>query len=276
MIDEIEEAGVGIMEVLEDQHDRGARRQALEERPPGCEELLRAARRGLDAEQGEQGRLDHPLLGRVRHVLGDRCLDLRPGDRLVVGLEQPGPPADDLAEGPEADPVAVGGGAAVVEPDLLDQAVEVLEELPGEPGLADPGRADHRHEAGPLLAARGVEQILEEAQLVLATDERRLERLGPVPPATLGDDRGRPPRLDRGLLALEDLLARLLEDDRPAGGPMGRLADEDGARGGDRLEPAGGVHQVAGNHALVRRADRDRGFAGEDAGPRLDRRIRGP
>ena len=60
-------------------------------------------------------------------------------------------------------------------PDGLDQAVEVLEELPGEAGLADAGRADDRDEPGAPLAARGVEQVLEQPQLVVAADERRLE-----------------------------------------------------------------------------------------------------
>ena len=40
-----------------------------------------------------------------------------------------------------------------------------------------------------------------------------------------------------------------------------------------RLERDGGVDEVAGDHALVRRADRDRGLAGQDAGPGLDRRA---
>jgi hypothetical protein len=42
-----------------------------------------------------------------------------------------------------------------VPPDLLDEAVDVLLELPREPGLADPGDADDRGEVRtPLLRAR--------------------------------------------------------------------------------------------------------------------------
>ena len=37
-----------------------------------------------------------------------------------------------------------------------------------------------------------------------------------------------------------------------------------------RLEAAGGVHQVAGDHALIDRAERDGRLAGQDAGARLD------
>ena len=131
-----------------------------------------------------------------------------------------------------------------------------------------------RHEPGPAVAARRVEQVLELAQLVVAADERRLERLGPVPAADLGHDPERPPGRHRARLALEDLLAGLLERDRLRGRPLGRLADEDRARLGHRLEPRGRVDEVAGDHALVRRPDRDRRFAGQDAGPGLDRRAR--
>jgi hypothetical protein len=49
VIDEVEQARVREVEVLEGQHDRGRGGQALEERPPGAEELV-GARAGLDAE----------------------------------------------------------------------------------------------------------------------------------------------------------------------------------------------------------------------------------
>ena len=142
VVDEVEQARVGEVEVLEDQdHGRG-RREALEERAPRSEELVGVDRSGIDPEEGEQGRLDPPALVRVGHVLGERRGDLRPGGRLVVGLEQAGTSADHLAEGPEADALAVRRGAAVVPPDGLDEPVDVLQELPGEARLADAGRAD--------------------------------------------------------------------------------------------------------------------------------------
>ena len=120
-----------------------------------------------------------------------------------------------------------------------------------------------------------VEQVLEQAQLVVAPDERRLERVRPAASAALGDDAHRAPRRDRRGLALEQLLAGFLEDDRLRRGALRRLADEHGAGRRDGLEPARGVHEVARDHALVRRADRDRGLAGQDAGPGLDRRAEG-
>ena len=50
-----------------------------------------------------------------------------------------------------------------------------------------------------LLAAGGVEEVLEQAQLLVTADEWRLERLAPVAPAALGDDAQRAPRRDRAL-----------------------------------------------------------------------------
>ena len=150
-----------------------------------------------------------------------------------------------------------------------------LSELPRKPRLADPGRADDRHDPQPLLALGGVEQVLEQSQLVLAADERRLERLRAIAPATLGHDTQGAPRGDRCLLALERLLAGRLERDRGARGAMRRLADEHGPGRGHALQPARGVDEVARDHALVRGADRHGRLAGQHAGARLDRRARG-
>ena len=184
------------MEVLEDHHDRAARGEPLEERPPRPEELLRPRVR-LEPEQRQQRRPDPRPLGLVGDVLLEHRGDRRPGRRLVVGLLEVGPAADHLAERPERDPLAVGRAAAVVPPDRLDQPVDVLEELPGQARLADPGRADDADQPRPALAGRGVVEVLELAELLVATDERRLERLGPADAAALGDDADRAPGGDR-------------------------------------------------------------------------------
>ena len=65
------------------------RREPLEEGPPRGEELVRPpAGARLDAEQGEQRRLDPAPLLLVRDVLGDGLGDPRAGRRLVVRLER--------------------------------------------------------------------------------------------------------------------------------------------------------------------------------------------
>ena len=60
-------------------------------------------------------------------------------------------------------------------PDLVDQAVDVLLELPGQPRLPDPGDPDHRDQVRLALLGAGVEELLDEPELAVAADERRLE-----------------------------------------------------------------------------------------------------
>ena len=101
LVDEVEQPGVGVVEVLED-HDHGTGgRQPLEERAPGAEELLRADA-GVDAQQRQDGGLDPGPLGRVRDVLLEHRGDGRTRGRLVGVLLEPGTAADHLAERPEA------------------------------------------------------------------------------------------------------------------------------------------------------------------------------
>ena len=157
-----------------------------------------------------------------------------------------------------------------MEQDVVDQPVDVLQELPRQPGLPDAGGPDHRHESGVAVPARRMEQVLDLTKLVIAADERGLEMVRAVPAATFGHDPDRPPRRHRAGLALEGLLAGLLEDHGHARGALGRFADQDRARGRDGLEPARGVDEVTRDHALVRGSERHGCFAGQHACPRLD------
>ena len=209
--------GVGPVEVLEQERNDAGAGEPLEERPPRGEQLRRAARGRLPhPEEREQRGLDAPALRLVRHVRRDDLGDPGAGRRRVVGLEQARPRADHLAQRPERDPLAVRGRAALVPPHPLDDAVDVLEELPCEAALADAGLARDRDEPDALLARRRVEQVLEQPQLRVATDERRLEALVTAPPAALGDDAQGQERRDRRHLALEHLLARGLVRDGAA------------------------------------------------------------
>ncbi len=272
VIDEVEEPGVGMMQVFEDHDDRARGRKALEEGPPGAEELLRADAR-FDAEQREDGRLDPRPLRLVRHVLLEHGRDGHPGRRLVGTLLEPGTTADHLAERPERDAIAIGGAAAVVPPDALDETVDVLQELPGQARLADAGRPHDADQAGSAFTAGGVEVVLELAKLLVTTDEGRLERFRPSDPATLRHDAHRSPGRDRAALALQDLVLGSLEGDGARGRSLRRLADQHGRRWGHALEAAGRVDHVARDHALIRGAQRDRRFTGQDAGPDLDARA---
>ena len=230
VVDEVELARIRPLEVLEQEADGAGRRQPFEERPPRPEELVATAGRGVaDAQQREHRRLDPGAFALVRDVRREHLRDLRPGRLRVVRLEEAGARPDHLAERPERDPLAIGRRAAVVPPDAFDDAVDVLEELPRQPALADPGLARDRDEPGALLAGGGVEEVLEQAQLLVATDERRLEPVAPAETLALADDAQGEPGRHRQLLALQDLVGDGLEGDRAGRGSLGGVADEDRA-----------------------------------------------
>src|SRR5207244_2419605 len=113
---------------------------------------------------------------------------------------------------------------------LLDQAVDVLEELPGQATLADTRLAGDGNETGAAFAHGRVVHILQETQLVVPTDEWRFETFGSSGAAPLCHDPKRSPRGNGSRLPLEHLLARRLEQDRPARSSIGRVADEHRAR----------------------------------------------
>ena len=110
---------------------------------------------------------------------GDRLA--RPSARVVGSSSlsrQPAALADHLAQRPEGDALAVGRRAAAVPVDGLDEAVDVLRGTPTRAGSCRcrPGPMT-RHDAQALLAAGGVEQVLEQAQLL-----RRGRRTAPRAP----------------------------------------------------------------------------------------------
>ena len=70
MVDEVEQALIGEVNVLEDHRHRVGIGQPLEERSPGREQALRVDAR-FEAEQRKQGTLDHGPLVCVGNVLGD-------------------------------------------------------------------------------------------------------------------------------------------------------------------------------------------------------------
>src|SRR5437660_1797299 len=98
--------------------------------------------------------------------------------------------------------------------DWLGDPVDVLLELPREPALADAARSRDRYEARPTIAPSRRHGLLQHAQLVRPTDERRLWQVRPALATTLRDHSERPPGWHRGCLALQDLVARRLERNR--------------------------------------------------------------
>ncbi len=231
--------GVGPLHVLEQEDGRVVGRDSLEERAPGREELLAATGCGVaQAEQAEEGGLQPLPLRRVGHELEERQPEALPRCCLIVALGETGSAAHHLGEGPERDAFAEGRRPAFVPVDRLEHPVDVLEELPGKAALPDPSLAGHGDEARLPLATRGMEEVLQQAQLVVAADERRLDPFAPIRAAALGDDPEGAERRYRGDLPLERLFPGRLECNRALRGAPGGLAHQDDSR---RARPIGGA-----------------------------------
>ena len=149
----------------------------------------------------------------------------------------------------------------------LADPVEVLLELPGQPMLPDPGLTDDRDQARLALPPGGVEQVLDQAQLLVTAHERRFQRALATGAAAQGLDAERVPGLDRGRLALQQLLAGLLVRDGLVGRPPGGLPHQDRSGRRRALEARGGVDQVAGDHGLAGCPHGGGRFPGQDRGP---------
>ena len=178
VLDEVEQARVGPLHVLEREDCRVRLGEPLEEEPPRAEELLTLARLVIaEPEQLREPRLDERAIVGVEQMLVERRVQLlqRRGGLVVLG--DPAAHAHHVGERPVRDAVAVGEAAAAMPVDDLLDPVEVLVELPGEARLADAGDAGHRHELRTLLVGGRVEELLDLPELAVAADERRLEAL---------------------------------------------------------------------------------------------------
>ena len=113
-----------------------------------------------------------------------------------------------------------------------------------------------------------MQELLDQAQLLGSSHERRFHRLGTTGPSSLADDPDRPPCGDRLVPPLQGEWADLSEGDGVRRGSIGRLAHEHRPRLRLGLEPRCGVHEVPGHDTLRHGADRDGGFSRQDAGAR--------
>ena len=100
VVDEVEQARVGVVVILEDEHDRRRRGEALEERPPGGEELLRSSRSRPRPRGGRAGPARSsaapPRRGRAprasrRSSLGSSARRRSRGGRLAAGPSRRAP-----------------------------------------------------------------------------------------------------------------------------------------------------------------------------------------
>jgi hypothetical protein len=269
VVDEVELPRVCPVQILEYEDSRIVARNTLEERAPGRKQVVTHARVGIGHAQQLLEPWPYPTpLGLVRDVVFECTGQLGAGGGGIVQLQQADTAADHLGKGPEADPFAVGGRAALVPEHVHGDAVDVFQEFPSQPALADPRLADDREQSWPLLPRRRVEQVLDQAHLGITAHEWRFELVGAADAATLGHDAQGPVGGDRADLALQLLLAHRLEHDRALGALASRLADDHRPWRGYRLQPGSSVDQVTCDHPLVRSADGHCGLPCQDAGTR--------
>ena len=163
-----------------------------------------------------------------------------------------------LGEGPVGDAVAVGEAAPAMPPDVIcGEAVDVLVELPCQARLPDPGDADHRTSvAGARSAGAWKSSLISRSSRSRRQTRPRGSRRT-VPPTRPDDPEARH-SVDRPALPFSSYEPRRLVLDRGIGGLHRVVADEHLAGLSERLDPGGGVHDVAGDHPLPRRRARRR------------------
>ena len=128
LVEEVEEALVGPVDVLDDDDERPLLGEPFEEAAPGGERLVSAIAAELrfagEPDEREQMRLDARLVARARERVLDGLVDLRRDLLGRVLLEDAGLRLDDLAERPQRDPVAVGEAAPLAPGDELGIRVD--------------------------------------------------------------------------------------------------------------------------------------------------------
>ncbi len=277
--DKVEEAVVGPVEVVEDQENGLHTGELLQKTPPRCEPLGSSIIGLLVSRHAEERdeMSSHPVRvgGGLDRKGRDHAGELGLGHRSRIGFEHSCLCLDHLAKRPEAHVLAVGERSAAEPGDRSEDAVvNDPMQLADETGLADPGDADHRHEAWLPLAQCCADRIAQGAELLLPADERcRSQPLGP----DWHSGHARLPGRDAKRLSLRLDCVRSRVFDRDLGSTIRRLVDEDRAGLGCRLKPRRGVDDVAGRHALAcvrARVERNQRLSGRDPDPDLELTLR--
>ena len=276
LVEEVEEALVRPVDVLDDDDERTLLGETLEEAAPGGEGLVSAIASQLcvagEAEEREEMRLDARLVARAGERVLDDLVDLRRDVLRRVLLQNARLRLDDLAERPERDPVTVGKAASLAPGDELRVGLDDAIQLVDKPALADSRDADEREELRRALVPRSLERVPDDAELALATDELGARLVRDVDPeARVGG--GCQPHRDRLRLALRLDRSGVVVVDGGAGRPVGRLVDDDAVDRRGTLEASGCVHDVARGHALAcvgAGVERDQRLAGGDPDAELE------
>ncbi len=264
VLDRLEHAVVGPVDVLEGEHERLAARPSLDAEAQGREEALAQASRvlphghqlrgNLEPDQpAQQGGGAHALLAEaavvvsavVAHDVAGVSQQLAPRLLRGVGVDDLAAGTNHLAESPEDDSAAVGQAAPGVERRSVGASGETALQLAQDAGLAQSGLADQGDEVRHALGLHAIEARLQLRQLLLAAHQLGLPRRGD--PAH-GDIGGHATGLPGGHglgLALEGEWEQALVVHRTAGGPHRALADRHAVGTRRALQAGRHVHGVA-------------------------------
>jgi hypothetical protein len=118
----------------------------------------------------------------------------------------------------------------------------------------------------PGLFRRGVDKLLDEAELAIAAGKGRLDACGVHRAADGSHHANRAIERHRLGLAFQLVFAGVLVIDRRLRRALRGFPDEHRPRRSDRLDPRDGVHEVSGHHPLTLRAEVHCSFAGKHPG----------
>ena len=167
LVEEVEKALVGPVDVLDDDDERALLGETLEEPAPRGEGLVPPIPADLlfarKSEKREKMGLDPRLVAGACERVLDRLVDLRRDLLRRVLLEDARLRFDDLAERPERDPVAVGEAAPLAPGDELRVGLDDAVQLVDETTLADAGDADEREELRRPCVAGALEGVPDDA-----------------------------------------------------------------------------------------------------------------
>ena len=267
VVDQIQERRVGPVHVLEDDEDRVSLGEVLDEHPRGELEVDDLVGRFVEPEAEDHAEVPRGFLRFGFGVEGgDGGRKLGAGDVDAVVLVDVGDLSDDLACGAVRRAFFVRQAPAP----QRDAAghLDVPRQLASEARLADPCRAEDRHEVRPRRIDRPAPDAGEDLELVVATDERSARHRA----RTGGVERCEHlPRGDRLTLALGLDRLQLLELERVTDQLVRLSPDQHAAGGRCVLQACRGVGNVTGRERLTRRrVDRDDGLPGTHRSPELE------
>jgi hypothetical protein len=262
LLDQVEEGRLGPVEVVEHGHQRPLGGQGLQQAAGRPDGLLDRGRVGLQPDQ-----LADPLGHQrpVRRAPVQQGGQFGPCRRRRVLQPDPGSLADHLGQRPEGAAVAVRQAAADQDRRPLPEPAGRLQD---QPGLADPGPAEHGQEVQGGVAGGPLVGPLEQLQLRGPADERGVVAAGAAGRARAHRQQpvGRLARLAPG--QGQDL--GRLDLDGVADQAPGAAAEQDLTGAGRLLQPGGQVDRIPDHQRAAQAGIAGHHLAGVDAGVQLE------